>query len=136
MSNEVRTVNPTEKTCTWCGYKWEPRVKDPKRCPLCKQPLQTPSLLLARRQEREMNRLPTLEAMDPIDGVNIIRCKFCTMPAIVSIVSDGKKQRVCKNHTIEFAMHLVQPTEVETAIKIGKRMSESLNQQPVNESMS
>lgn len=23
--------------CSKCGYEWEPRVKDPKVCPLCKQ---------------------------------------------------------------------------------------------------
>jgi len=23
--------------CTKCGYEWEPRVADPKACPLCKQ---------------------------------------------------------------------------------------------------
>ena len=27
----------TKYKCQRCGYKWEPKVKEPKQCPRCKQ---------------------------------------------------------------------------------------------------
>jgi len=30
------------KKCPFCGYEWEPRVRRPKECPLCKRYLIRP----------------------------------------------------------------------------------------------
>jgi len=44
-------INIISMKCKHCGYKWQPRIKEPKACPLCKQYLKkkeiakTPSLL-------------------------------------------------------------------------------------------
>lgn len=30
---------PEERKCHHCGHEWEPRVKNPKKCPTCQNPL-------------------------------------------------------------------------------------------------
>jgi len=32
-----------EMTCPYCGYKWIPRVENPKKCPYCQRWLRIPN---------------------------------------------------------------------------------------------
>lgn len=35
----VKTVKVVEIVCPRCGWRWEPKVERPKKCPGCKNPL-------------------------------------------------------------------------------------------------
>ena len=78
MSAQLKIVLPEPITCQRerCGYRWQPRVANPKRCPHCHQDWRKP--LKDLRSGWENNRRKTHPHGSRSRYVRGCRCEPCT----------------------------------------------------------
>ena len=90
--------------CSHCGYVWEPRVPDPKSCPMCKRPLQNVSSRKIVHVEEQVTQT----------RAKLIRCNKCDRLAMyVTPLLDNPKNSYCLEHHIEWHRTQRQITEEE-----------------------
>jgi len=101
MTEEIKPQN--EITCPHCGHKWEPRVEDPKYCPMCKRPLKKVS------SKTQVIIQKTIEQKQ----MAIVRCENYPDCPHVAVFEGPDGKAYCVECYREYLATFRQPTEEE-----------------------